>query len=174
MKTLGITLIVLFFAINFGFAQSTTNEIEAIKNTFTEINEGTDYEVRELETGCGCGCGGIMAYYKDGELVKIVDYYGHPESSEITEFYYKDGALVFVYDELETFSFDTSQDGDVAGFTDEKYEGRFYFSGGKLIKKDLKGDYEAYVSENIANVLSRISEDNIMLLNGEVTVYNEE
>lgn len=170
MKKLITTTLGLILLTTLTFAQDVKSQLNDIKAEFKRINSLENLEMKDIDTGCGCGCGGIMAYYYQGNLVKIVDYYGHPESSEITEYYYKDGQLIFVYDELETFVYDTGVDGDHVGYTQDNYQGRFYFENGELINKDLQGSIDPYISDDIGAVLIQTSNDNRALLNNEATI----
>ncbi len=170
MKTIITSTLALFIFSTMGFAQANTELINDIKKEFERINNLTNLEIKDIDTGCGCGCGGVTAYYHNGVLVKVVDYYGHPESSEITEFYYKNGELIFVYDELETFRFEKGIDGDYVGYTEDKSEGRYYFNGNSLVTKSIDGNVENYVSDDIEKVLLTISEDNLMMLSNQIAL----
>ena len=125
-------------------AQSGNNKINEIRKTVVQINNDSGYSIRKLEneefleqmTDNG---GELTGYFKNGKLVKIIEWIGLSSCVNITEYYLQDNKLIFVFtkgsespyiDSLETF--DHSR-------LIKTMECRFYYNNNKLIKTILKG-----------------------------------
>jgi len=115
-----------------------------IRKTVQQINNGTGYLIKKLESdefleeGTDNGAE-LVGYFKDGKLVKIKEWIGLSSCFNITEYYLQDGKLIFRYskgsqapynDSTQTFDYDKSS---------ITMECRFYFDKDKLIKSILKG-----------------------------------
>ena len=125
-------------------AQSGTNSINEIRKTIAQINNDSGYSLKKLEneefleqmTDNG---GELTGYFKNGQLVKIVEWIGLSSCVNITEYYLQDNKLIFAFikgsespyiDSLETFNHSKLI---------KTMECRFYFDNNKTIKTILNG-----------------------------------
>lgn len=78
------------------------------------------------------GGGELIGYFKGNELRKIVQWIGLSHGNEITEFYFKDGKLIFVYEQFNSFLYDEKVDSVKLNSTEKSFEGRYWFYEGKM------------------------------------------
>ena len=131
--------IFVMLMVNICFGQSTTELISTIKKEFQAINADSGYKKIVIENedfleNMTDGGGALTGYYKGKRLRKINQWIGISTGFEITEFYYKDNKLIFIYQEFNSFIYiDSLQELDhsQATITSEK---RFYFNNDKLIQ----------------------------------------
>ncbi len=137
------TLIIVLLGLETS-AQSGINKINEIRKIVAQINNDSGYLIRKLEneefleqiTDNG---GDLTGYFKNGQLIKIVEWIGLSSCVNITEYYLQDNKLIFAFtkgsespyiDSLETF--DHSK-------LIKTMECRFYFDNNKTIKTILNG-----------------------------------
>ena len=141
-------------------AQTDQEIIRTIRRDFQSINSDTSLKMISMDAeefldGSTDGGGELKASYKNGQLVKLVEWIGISYGNRIREFYFKEGKLFFVYDRFEAFvvkgdELDRSK-------TKTSYEGRFYISDGKMVGRKQTGivpdgadevkEFEAIVKE---------------------------
>jgi len=143
MRIASIILITVLFSLQ-AFAQTNSNKINEIRKTVSQINNDSGYSIRKLEneefleqmTDNG---GVLTGYFKNGRLVKIIEWIGLSSCVNITEYYLQNNKLIFVFikgsespyiDSLETF--DHSK-------LIKKMECRFYYDDNKMVKAILSG-----------------------------------
>jgi hypothetical protein len=133
--------LITFFFMHTAFAQSKAD----IRKEFKAINvDGSlkkvvleNEEFMEHMTDRG---GSLTGYYKEDKLVKIVEWIGISNGIYITEYYFKDEQLLFVYRAFKAVVYD-SKKGDVdLDETGVKFEGRYYFNNKTLIDTVTSGD----------------------------------
>ena len=157
----------------FAFAGDNNKAISEIGKTFSKINTYKKYDVKSIEMGDCCGYGSLTGYYKNETLEKVVDYFESGDAVEITEYYYADGELVFVYQIYKEYQLDEEKDAE----EQVVYEGRFYLNKGEIIKEDVDGESELYLTPTGEYHWASISTDNIQLLNSgvsEVSCLNDQ
>lgn len=79
------------------------------------------------------GGGELTGYYKAGQLKKIVSWVGLSSGNEIFEFYFKDGKLIFVYEQFNSFLYDEKKQILRMDKTEITFAGRYYFKNNHLI-----------------------------------------
>jgi hypothetical protein len=138
-----LTLTLLLFGLLI-FAQTENNMLNKIRKAVEHINNDSGYAIKKLDneeflehtTDNG---GQLTGYFKNGQLVKIIEWIGLSSCVDITEYYLQNNKLIFAYtkgsespyiDSLQTFDH---------GTINETMECRFYFSNNKIVKTILKG-----------------------------------
>jgi len=137
-------LFVAIFVANVSFAQSKADIIKSIKKEFKDINEDNSYkkvileneEFMEHMTDRG---GSLTGYYKDGKLCKIVEWIGISNGIHITEYYFKEEQLIFVYHAFKEVVYDMKKGEFDYEQTGVKFEGRYYFNDKTLIEAITTG-----------------------------------
>lgn len=131
-------------------SQSTEESIQKIRVEFQRINASKQLkkidlyneDFMEYRTDGG---GQLTGYFEKDQLVKCVEWIGVSFGIWIREYYFKDNALFFAYEQEKKFqsvydtsgewmNFDTSLEPEII------YEGRYYFDTTQLIKKLTKGE----------------------------------
>lgn len=110
------------------FAQQKTAEadIENIRTAYKEINSKSLTKEHYTYEGAGCAEDGVVDYYLDKQqIVKIKESGSIGDGSWTTEYYYRNGDLIFIYESLI---------GGPAIGKVEKSEYRVYVKGGKVIR----------------------------------------
>lgn len=143
MRTFSTLTLFLFCQLT--FAQTDSNIIVKIRKTVEQINKDSNYITKTLEneqflehmTDRG---GQLTGYFKNGRLVKIVEWVGLSSCIDITEYYLKDNELIFAYIQGKEFQYVDS----IARFDSYKQiitmECRFYFENGKMTNSTLTGE----------------------------------
>ena len=82
------------------------------------------------------GGGELKAYFKNGRLVKVVEWIGSSSCTQTTEYYIQEGKLIFVYCSGKDFSYLKS-----GSTTSPKLvmECRFYYQNNQLLKSLIRG-----------------------------------
>jgi hypothetical protein len=119
-------------------AQSRDNIIKSIRQEFQTINKDTSYTTVVLENEefldqMPDGGGMLTGYYKNGEIRKIVKWIGISYGVEIMEYYFKEGQLIFVFEQFKSFVYDEKNNELDLTKTEVSFEGRYYFNKKKLI-----------------------------------------
>ncbi|WP_299990255.1 hypothetical protein [uncultured Pontibacter sp.] len=134
-----IALFLLLFSINTAlFGQSKSEQIKAIRQEFTNINNTTTLKKVKLENeeflGSMTDGGGILTgYYETGIIRKIHQWVGLSNGIEIKEYYFQNGSLIFVYEKFNAFVYDSKKEQFDQSKTERTFEGRYYFNNQKLI-----------------------------------------
>ena len=142
MKTL-LTLTLLFFSL-FAFAQTDKTDINKIRKIVEQINKDSAYTIKKLDneefleqmTDEG---GELTGYFKNGLLVKIIEWIGLSSCIDITEYYLQDNKLIFTYTKGSEYSYNDTLETFDRSKLNMTMECRFYFDNNKVIKKILKG-----------------------------------
>lgn len=79
------------------------------------------------------GGGSLTGYYKNKMLVKVVRWTGYSSGVEVVEFYFKNNELLFVYEQSDLFFYDEKKGVLRTDSLARNFEGRYYFSGKKMI-----------------------------------------
>ena len=134
----------LFFYTNFLFSQNEKEAIESIKSHFKWVNRQNNFEIAELNNedylkNSPDNGGQLRGYFRNDTLYKIVEHFGSSYAMMITEYYFLNNELIFVYDVEKNYRQIIDSTDGFMGFDysklETKYESRFYFSKGKEIKK---------------------------------------
>ena len=126
-------------------AQTTSEQIKAIRSEFQAINADTGLKRVTLENeeflgdNIGDGGGELNGFFKGKAIKKIHLWLGISNGIETKEFYFKDGQLIFVYETFKTFGYDQKKGQMDYNKTTTTFEGRYYFKNQKLISKSVKG-----------------------------------
>jgi hypothetical protein len=137
-------LLVTFFFMHTVFAQSNGDMIKSIRKEFKAINDDgslkkvvlENEEFMEQMTDRG---GSLTGYYKEDKIAKIVEWIGISNGIYITEYYFKDEQLMFVYKAFKAVVYDAKKNDVDLDQTGVKFEGRYYFSNKLLIDNALTG-----------------------------------
>jgi len=141
MQTIYTLTLLLFCTLTFA---QTDRAINKIRKAVEQINKDTGYTTKTLDNEqflehMTDGGGKLTGYFKNGKLVKIVEWVGFSFCVNISEYYLKDNKLIFAYTQGSQFSYVDS----LAGFDYDKLaltmECRYYFENGKMIKSILNG-----------------------------------
>ena len=143
LKNITFFLVAVLIA-NVSFAQSKADIIKSIKKEFKDINDDNSYtkvvleneEFMEQMTDRG---GSLTGYYKEGKLYKIVEWIGISNGIYISEYYFKEEQLIFVYKAFKTVVYDIKKGEVDYDQTGVKFEGRYYFSDKTLIDSATSG-----------------------------------
>jgi hypothetical protein len=85
------------------------------------------------------GGGQVTGYFKNGQLVKMVEFIGLSSCVNITEYYVQDAKLIFAYTLGKEFLYVDSIATFNSSIQNLTMECRFYFKENKIIKSILKG-----------------------------------
>jgi hypothetical protein len=159
---------ILFFCLGllplFTLAQTKETQIKAIRQTFQQINSDPNLKKVVLNSEAFMeqatdGGGELTGFYKDGKLVKIVEWIGLSDGNRVVEFYFRDNTLIFVYGQFKAWVYDAKRDEFDHSKTRTIFEGRYYFNQQKIIERKLSGrmhaDDEAFYMES--NLLATAS-----------------
>ncbi|AZJ34539.1 hypothetical protein [Tenacibaculum singaporense] len=131
-----------------GISQNSDELILKIRTEFQRINSSNQLETVELFNEefmeyRADGGGQLTGYFDNNNLVKITEWVGPTYGSIITESYFKDNQLFFVYQKENKFKDILDSSGKWIGLDaskeETKFEGRYYFYNKILIKKITKG-----------------------------------
>jgi hypothetical protein len=142
MKTL-FTLTLLLFS-SFTFAQTDHPNINKIRKIVEQINKDSACTIKKLDndeflehmTDEG---GQLTGYFKNGQLVKIIEWIGLSSCADLTEYYLQDNKLIFTYTKGSEYSYSDSLGTFDRSMLNTTMECRFYFDNHKIIKMIFKG-----------------------------------
>ena len=101
-------------------------DIENIRTAFKEINSKPLIKEHYTYEAAGCADDGVVDYYLDKQqIVKIKESGSAGDGSWSTEYYYRNGDLIFIYETLI---------GGPANGKVEKTEYRVYVKGGRVLR----------------------------------------
>ncbi len=137
-------LIFLSFSL-LGYSQEKTVNTDKIREVVEQINKDSGYtktvlnneEFMEEPTDGG---GELTGYFKNGHLVKIVEWIGLSSCISITEYYIQSRKLIFAFTQEKDFAYSTNLNTVDAQKQVATMECRFYFENDKLIKNIIKGE----------------------------------
>jgi hypothetical protein len=135
------TLVFLIFSALLVKGQERYNRIDVIRNQVQKINTMKGLTVKVLEgeeflEHTPDGGAELKGYFKNGELVKIVEWIGLSSCVQITEYYLQNKKLIFVYVQGKNFEYLKP-----TGATRPKLvmQCRFYYENNQLIKSLMQG-----------------------------------
>jgi len=110
-------------------------KIKHIKEKFSLINNNAkNYEIRTKESGSEDFAASLNIYLEGTKIRKLVFKVGRANNSgELTEYYYWDGKLFFVFSKLYGPDFEKMEEGKI-DIPLRHWENRYYFYNNKLIK----------------------------------------
>ncbi len=167
MKSI-LSLLFSFFLVFNLFGQNIEPAIKEIRTQFAWINSQKDFKKAYFENleftddvpSEGCG---LDAYYKNGNIYKIIESDAVSAAVYTTEYYLKNNKLIFVYKTEKTFipSADESENIKIK----LNYEERVYYKNGKIIRHLEKGvpltntktDYQKLYNEYRKYILTKIN-----------------
>ena len=125
--------------------QAQSDAIQDIRTKFTTINQMEFQEILTLENEqfleqIPDGGGQLTAYYLDGQLYKLVEWIGLSFGQRITEYYFWEGDLFFVFQLEKRFGFDAEAGAIDYDQLEEVFAGRYYLNEGSMIKVLQKGN----------------------------------
>ena len=141
MKTLYILIGVLYCTATFA---QTEISVKNIRKAVKQINADKSLTTRIIDNAqiSKQGTDGgdkLTGYYKNGQLVKIVESIGLSSCMNITEYYLQDNKLIFVYAQGKEFKYEESLATYNSSVQIVTMESRFYFQDDKLVKSILTG-----------------------------------
>jgi hypothetical protein len=135
-----ILTLLLSLSISSVCGQNNTGLTEIIQRLVMGINRDTTLKAIELdneyfimEGKVTDGGISLTGYSKNGNIVKIVSWVGLSIGNEIFEFYYKNGKLIFVYEEFHSFVFDEEKSELRHDTTEITFKDKYYYYQNKLI-----------------------------------------
>ncbi|HEU0111600.1 MAG TPA: hypothetical protein VFQ73_12030 [Flavisolibacter sp.] len=165
---------ILFILATFAFvmplyAQAKTGLMANIRKEVALINSDSMYKKRTLENEAFMenmtdGGGKLTGYFKNKQIKKIYQWIGLSNGIEITEFYFKNGQLIFVYEQFNSFVYNNKDQPDLTK-TETTFEGRYYFHNNKLIDYLTTGHNRFEDDKyNPENILVKQAHDTLKLL----------
>ncbi len=180
MKHLILIIVSIFLFANSN-AQTLEQNIQEIRTQFKFVNSQKDFKKVYLENeefadevpSEGCG---LDAYYKNGQVYKIIESDAVSTAVYTTEYYLKDNKLIFVYRKEQHFSLNP-ETGHYSNL-ETTYEERVYYKDGKIIRHLKKGspvsdeniDYKKLFNDYLKYINTKIKyEKQFNLLQGTWT-----
>ena len=139
-------LLVASFSVAVTFAQSKEENIKSIRAEFQAINNDSTLKTVRLDNEefmeqVPDNGASLTGFYKDGKIRKVVEWFGISWGVSITEFYFKEDRLIFVYRLYKSYGQDTIKMSlDYSRF-DVVAEARYYFDNKHLISSITKGQH---------------------------------
>src|SRR5690606_7848221 len=168
-KTVPVGLL-LVIATQASFGQGKDGVLRRIKEEVQVINKDTAYKTMALTAEAFLeqspdGGAQLTGYFKGGKIKKVHQWIGLSRGNEITEFYYSNGKLIFVYEQFDAFIYVDSLQAFDYTKTEHTFAGRYYFYNGTLFKHITTGHSRFEdASLDIEAVLQNQSDRNIKLL----------
>ena len=134
----------MIFIVNVSYAQTLTQKIATIRAEVRKINNGSGYKIKTLSNEefleeTPDGGGELQAYYRNGELVKIVEKIYLSSCININEYYLKSGILIFAYAQGKELYYNEQLNKFDPKKITLKMDCRFYYENSKMINSILKG-----------------------------------
>jgi hypothetical protein len=139
-----IFILTLLISTTFLFGQN-EEEIKAINKVVELINKDSTYIKKVLdndqwlENGTDNGSE-LTAYFKNGQVVKIIEWVGLSNYTSIYEYYLYNNSLIFVYGQEKVFKYDNKTDSFDYNIQTVICENRYYFNNEKLINSEFSGE----------------------------------
>jgi hypothetical protein len=127
------------------YSQENNTGVENIRHIVEQVNQDSEYVKRVLNNEefmeeATDGGGELTGYFKNGHLVKIMEWIGLSSCISVTEYYIQSHKLIFAYTQEKDFAYNAN----LNSFDSQKQvvtmECRFYFENDKLIKNIIKGE----------------------------------
>ena len=139
-----ILITILTFCFHTALGQDKAKLVSDIRKEFKIINSDTTLKKvvlnnEEFLDHMPDGGGQLTGFYKEGQLRKIVSWIGLSNGNEIFEFYFNNNKLIFVYEQFNSFIYDSKQETLRLDTTERTFEGRYYFNNDKLIDQITTG-----------------------------------
>ncbi|HEY0066590.1 MAG TPA: hypothetical protein VGB46_04485 [Flavisolibacter sp.] len=139
-----LSFLIAFAIVNISAGQTKAEQVEAIRKEFQAINGDSTLEKitlkdKEFMGYMTDGGGELTGYYSNGQVKKIREWAGLSHGNEIKEFYFRDGKLIFVYEQFNSFPFDGKKGEYIRYRPKTTFEGRYYFNNDKLIDQKVTG-----------------------------------
>ena len=155
-----------FAIVNASAGQTKAEQVQAIRKEFQAINGDSTMKKITMEneefTEQLVTDGGreLTGYYKNGQVRKVRHWVGISHGNEIKEFYFRDGKLIFVYEQFNSFPYDGKKGEHIHSITKTTFEGRYYFNNDKLIDRKITGkkQFEDKTIDPAKALLSEVSE----------------
>ena len=137
-------LLVTFTFVLSCFPQSKSDIIKGIKVEFKKINADKSLRKVTLENEeflehMTDGGGELTGYFMKGQIQKVSQWVSFSHGNETTEFYFKNGQLIFVYEKFDSFIFNPQKELLDRTKTETTFEGRYYFNNNKLLDYGTTG-----------------------------------
>jgi len=137
-------LFILCFA-NLSHTQTKEQSIRDIRKKFALINTDSSFtkitmDNEEFLEHSTCNGAEISGFFKGDDLKRVELFVGKSNGVQKTEYYYWNNKLFFVYQEEDSFYYDTNTGVLDYDSVATHFEGRYYFADGKLIENKLKGE----------------------------------
>jgi hypothetical protein len=141
MKAFYILIFTLFGMASFA---QTDNSVNNIRKAVEQINADKSLTTKTLENEqflqqVTDGGGQLTGYFKNGELIKIVERIGLSSCVDITEYYIQNNKLIFVYARGKEFEYIDSLAAFNSSIQKLTMECRFYYKDGALLTSVLTG-----------------------------------
>ena len=139
-----IFILTLLISTTFLFGQN-EEEIKAINKVVELINKDSTYIKKVLdndqwlENGTDNGSE-LTSYFKNGQVVKIIEWVGLSNYISIYEYYLYNNSLIFVYGQEKAFKYDNKTDSFDYNIQNVISENRYYFNNEKLINSEFSGE----------------------------------
>ncbi|NOZ35205.1 MAG: hypothetical protein GXO80_07900 [Chlorobi bacterium] len=141
MKQLFLIIVSIFLFTNSN-AQTLEQNIQEIRTQFNRVNSQKDFkkvyleneEFTDLIPSEGCG---LDAYYKNGQIYKIVESDAVSQAVYVNEYYLKNNELIFVYRTETSYEPPAEEGGNLKKNT--FYQERVYYKNGRIIRHLEKG-----------------------------------
>jgi len=143
MRRVAVSLLLMLFGGKNAFTQ-VDERVKSIQQFVSLVNHEKNYTIKNLEAEefmdhTTDGGGELTGYFKNGELIKIVEWIGLSSCITVFEYYIQNKSLVFVYGQEKIFSYSDSLQTFDPSVQTVGMECRFYFNKEKIFKKKLKG-----------------------------------
>ena len=138
-----VSILTLLFVTSISLAQK-GNKIAEIRKSVERINRDSGYVIKKVDgetflDQASDNGGQLTAYFRNGQLVKMIEWVGLSSCVDIIEYYLQDDKLIFTYTSGSEAPYVDSLQSFDQGKLNKTMECRFYFDNGIIIKSILKG-----------------------------------
>jgi hypothetical protein len=139
-----ITTLLSIIIVNVCYSQTLTKKSAIIRAEVQKINNGSGYKIKTLSNEefleeMTDGGGELQAFYRNGELVKIVEKIYLSSCIRLTEYYLKKSELIFAYTQGKEWYYNEQLNKFDSKIITLKMKCRFYYENSKLINSIFKG-----------------------------------
>lgn len=115
------------------------------------------------------GGGELKGFYEAGSNRSIRLWLGLSNGFETKDYYFKNGKLIFVQEQFNSFVYDIQNDTFNLNKTEKTFDGRYYFVNGKLLHYETTG-HNRFEDDAIdpEDTLVAEAKDYVRLLNGKL------
>jgi len=137
------TILFLILLPTFLLSQDISDKYPDLIQKIKKINEDTTLQKviltnEEFMPQMTDGGGELTGYFKKGKIQKITREIGLSYGIETYDYYFNEGQLVFIYEVLNGFVYDSLKNMDHTK-TEINFIGRYYFKNKKLIDSETTG-----------------------------------